>query len=79
MGEQSTILQSVAKCTACGSLETKLRPVKLVTGTFCGGLKVVDEYFCYGCLRKEFFYVDNNGTVKFNIVKTETTSSIKEQ
>ena len=71
-------IQSIGKCTSCGSEETKLKPVKYVSGTFCGGLKTIDEYFCYNCLRKEFFYVDINGTVKFNTVKTETKAAISE-
>ena len=71
-------VQSIGKCSGCGREETKLRPVTLVTGTFCGSLKVLHEHFCYGCLRKEFFYVDNNGTVKFNNITKETKAAINE-
>ena len=72
-------VQSIGKCTSCGSEETKLRPIKLVTGTFCGSLKVCYEHFCQFCLEKEFFYIDNNGTVKFNTVKTEVKATIDER
>lgn len=70
------MVKSIGKCSTCVNEESKLTPVKMVTGSFCGELRTVDKCLCYDCLKREFFYVDLNGTVKFNTVKTETTSSI---
>lgn len=65
------------ECSNCRRT-SELTPVKIVTSSFYGEMKTVNKDLCERCLNTEFFYVDNNGTVKFNIVKTETTSSIGE-
>lgn len=64
------------QCSHCRKESSELTPVKFVTSSFYGEMKTIDKELCQRCLGTEFFYVDNNGTVKFNTVKTETTSSI---
>lgn len=65
-------------CSHCRRTED-LTPVKFVTSSFCGDIKMVKKDLCERCLNTEFFYVDTNGTVKFNTIKTETTSVLGDE
>lgn len=62
-------------CSHCRRT-SELTPVKFVTSSFYGEMKMVNKELCEKCINTEFFYVDNNGTVKFDTIRTETTSSI---
>ena len=62
----------IGKCDSCGSEEAKLMSIRIVSGTFCGGLKVAAQNLCGKCRTKEFFYLDSNNTVRYN---QETTGN----
>lgn len=66
----------ISTCSHCRKT-SELKPVKFVTSSFYGEMKMVNKELCERCINTEFFYVDNNGTVKFNTVKTEKTASIE--
>ena len=69
-------VQMIGKCDSCGSEAAKLTSIRIVNGTFYGGLKVAAQNLCFKCKAAEFFYLDDSNTVKYNNVTTEVKSSI---
>lgn len=69
-------VQMIGKCDSCGSEETKLTSIRIVSGTFCGGLKVAAHHLCFQCKTKEFFYLDDHDAVKYNNITTEIKAAI---
>lgn len=67
------------ECSECGRSSSNLTSVKKVDGSFYGAMKVSKEVLCENCTGTEFFYLDNNNTVKYNSVKVKRESTIKKE